>query len=86
LRHVTGDLAGKWERPAPGAFEKRLGRSGRHRRQWAAATARDRDVIVKVKRDAEAVEAGAKIGCARRNADGDLVHDWAIQRLSATPL
>jgi hypothetical protein len=36
---------------------------------------RNRDVIVNRQGNAEAIEAGSKIGSARRNADGGLLHD-----------
>ena len=41
---------------------------------------RDRNVIINTERHAKAVEARAQIGCARRDADGDLLHEWSDPR------
>ena len=75
-RHLAGDRAGKGEGFRAACLKKA---SPARRDHWPGpvrSPPRDRDLIVKAKRDAEAVEARAEIRCARRNADGDLLHDW----------
>ena len=86
LRDIAGDGEGKRKGLQIGSFEKGGGRGTGHGGEGAAAATRDRHLIIKAERDPETVEARSKIGCARRNADGDLLHDRAIQGLSATPL
>src|SRR2546423_13771054 len=75
-RNFAGDVAGERERFRRSSFKKRIRRGTDHRGQTLAAPAQYRDFVVNPQRDAEAIKTGAEIGCARRNTDGNLLHDW----------
>jgi hypothetical protein len=74
-RDVTGDRTGERERLAAGPLEKNRRRGTRHRSRAIPSPTGNGDVVVKVERQPQAVEARSEVGCARRNADGDLLHD-----------
>ena len=78
-RYVASDRARKCERLTAGPLEKGGGRRTRHRSHALPSPARNGYVIINVEPQSQAVEARPKVGCARRNADGDLLHDWASQ-------
>ena len=76
LRNFAGDGAGEGKRPEARAFKEMVGRRTPH---WAGSRpspARDGHVVIKTKGNPEAIKARAKVRCARRNADGDLMHGW----------
>ena len=73
-RNVFFGGAGKWKRSAFRPFEKQVGRFGNDRFQaFALGRARQSDKIINPQRDAKTIEAGAEIGSAGRNADGNLL-------------
>jgi hypothetical protein len=57
-------------------LEKGSGRGTDHSARAFPSPARNRDPIVNLQRHPETIEPRPEIGSARRNADGDLVHDW----------
>lgn len=73
--HVARDFAGKWKSPHAGVREEKLGRSAHHRIVRAAFAALHGDFIVEPQRDAETIESRSEIGSARRDANGDVLHD-----------
>ena len=75
-RNLSSDAACKWETFGRRPPKKGVSSGTNHRRQAFPSTARERDLIINAERHAEAVEPRTEIGCARRNADGDLLHDW----------
>ena len=74
-RDVAGNRRGERERLAAGPLEKSRRRGTRHGADALPSLARNGHVVVKVERKSQAVEAGPEVGSARRNADGDLLHD-----------
>lgn len=79
-RNVAGNGAGKSESPERSTLEKRLRGRANHWRQPLPSTARDRNLIVDPKGDPEAIESRSEIGSARRNTDGDLMHELKLCR------
>ena len=73
---VAGDRTGKWEGLGLAAVEECVG-GGANQRVDRPATPRNRDVVIEAKREPKAVEPRSEVGRARRNSDGDLLHDWA---------
>lgn len=64
------------------AFEECVSR-GANQRVDRPAPARNGHVVIEAKRKPEAVEPRSEVGRARRDSDGDLLHDGLIRRLSA---
>src|SRR4051794_29710931 len=66
--NFAGDGAGEGEGAEGSAFKKMPRGRARHGPQMRSSPARDGHVVIKTESDPEAIEAGAEVGCARRNA------------------
>src|SRR5699024_29266 len=66
-RNLPGNRTGKRKRPGLCSLEKGRGGGAGHGIDRPAAPARNGHVIVETEGDAEAVETGSEIGCARRD-------------------
>ena len=75
-RDVAGDRAGKWKGLALAALEECVGRGANHRVDRPAAAAKSSRHYRCGARRPRQSKPGSEIGCARRNSDGDLLHDW----------
>jgi hypothetical protein len=78
--NITCDRNRKLEWSDSRSFKKSLARFAHHRREASGATSNNGHVVVKLKRNAEAVETRTQIGRAGRdaNSDGGL-HEWKIR-------
>jgi hypothetical protein len=85
-RNIAGNCAGKRKCPGPGVFEKGVTRRTSHRSHASPSPARDGHLIIKAQGKPEAIKARAEIRCARRNADGDLLHDSGRSKAKRDPL
>ena len=72
-RHLALDHAGKCKGLAAGRAEKSAGGLLRHRTRFEPVRARDRDEVIDLQGDAEAIKAGAEIRSGSGNAHRDLL-------------
>ena len=74
LRNLTGYRRGKGKGTRTGALEKTATGRARHRPRRLPSRAPHVNVVVKTQSDPETIKTRAQVRCARRHADGDLMH------------
>ena len=77
-RNIAANAALKWKGFATCSGKEGIGGGLDHPVRGAGSTAYDRDLVIKLKRDPEAVESWSEIRRTSRDSDGDLVHDFVV--------